>query len=596
MSAQKIYSVRKKGKPVFKNNPSGNAQSESACNIDSLIYNWQKRYFPESWQLEENRRKNVFLIILLSLVTIILIAPFAGKAFHIDDPLYLWTAKHILQSPFDFYGFNVNWYGKEEPMSQVMKNPPLVSYYQALIGLLFGWGEVTMHLAMLVPAVFAIAGIFFLAGLLCRSPVEAALISLLTPVFLVSSNTVMCDVFMLSFWVWSVWFWITGLEKNKFSYLAVSAFLMTAASLSKYPAIALIPLLFAYSFFKKHRFGLWAFFFIIPILLLGSYQWYTHLLYGKGLLTAAADFPEVGRSEKYTAFVRGITGLDFMGGCIAGSFFYIPFLWRKRYVLLGCIALLVTIAILPAFKSIGEFPIHNSLGYKWAIIIQFSLFFLAGLHIFILAVTDLWTRRDSGSVLLFVWVGGIFVFTSFVNWTINARSVLTMLPAAAILVVRRMEIRSKIHTNVLSPSLALLPSMVLALLVTYSDYRLANCGYHASVMINRKYQKAERNIWYDGHWGFQYYMDIDGAKSLIPDLKLSREDIIVFPENTPMMYGPDRKKFEMLDMISLHSFPYLATLRISSGAGFYADIIGPLPYAFGKIEPERYAVWKPGRQ
>ncbi len=168
-----------------------------------------------------------------------------------------------------------------------------------------------------------------------------------------------------------------------------------------------------------------------------------------------------------------------------------------------------------------------------------------------------------------------------------------MLPAVAILVVRRMETRSKMHTNMLSPSLALLPSLVLALLVTYSDYRLANCGYQASEMINKKYQKEQGTIFYDGHWGFQYYMDLDGAKPLIPDLKLSREDIIVFPENTPMMYGPDRKRFEMVDMITLRSLLYLTTLRISSGAGFYADIIGPLPYAFGRIEPERYAVWKP---
>ncbi len=593
MRVKKNRRVRIKAKPAFKNKPSGDGKSGIACGMDSLICDWQKRLFPESWLQEESHHKYVILIVLLSLITIILLAPFAGKAFHIDDPLYLWTAKHILKSPLNFYGFNVNWYGKEEPMSQVMKNPPLVSYYQALVGLLFGWGEVTMHLAMLVPAVFAITGVFFLARLLCRSPVEAALIALLTPVFLVSANTVMCDVFMLSFWVWSVWFWITGLEKNKYCYLAISAFLITAASLSKYPAIALIPLLFAYSFFKTHKFGLWALFFIIPVLFLGSYQWYTHILYGKGLLTAAADFPETGRSEKYTIFVRGITGLDFIGGCIASSFFYIPFLWRKRYVLLGFVALLATIAILTTFNSIGDFPIHNKPGYKWAVIIQFALFFIAGLHILILAVTDLWTRRDSGSALLFMWVVGIFVFASFVNWTVNARSVLMMLPAAAILVARRLEIRSKTHTNILSPSLALLPSMVLALLVTYSDYRLANCGYQASEMINQKYQKEEKTVWYDGHWGFQYYMDIDGAKHLVPDLKLSPKDIIVFPENAPKIYSPDPKHFEQIESITLNSLPWLTTLCFSSAAGFYADIIGPLPYAFGQIEPEQYDVWKP---
>jgi hypothetical protein len=355
----------------------------------------------------------------------------------------------------------------------------------------------------------------------------------------------------------------------------------------------LIPLLFAYSFFKKRGFGLWVLFFLIPILLLGCYQWYTQVLYGKGLLTAAADFPETGRSEKYTAFIRGITGLDFMGGCLASSFFYIPFLWRKRYVLAGCIALLIIITVLSSFKSIGDFPIHNKTGCNWAVIIQFSIFLLAGLHIFILSVADLWTRRDSGSALLFLWVMGIFMFASFVNWTINARSILIMLPAAAILTARRLETRNKTHANILTPSLALLPSIVLALLVAYSDYRLANCGCQAAEMINQKYQKEERTIWYDGHWGFQYYMDLEGAKHLIPDLRPTTKDILVFPENAPKLFNADSRGAEHIETIDLNSLSWLTTLNIYSAAGFYADIIGPLPYAFGRIAPERYDIWKP---
>jgi 4-amino-4-deoxy-L-arabinose transferase-like glycosyltransferase len=593
MRVKKNHPGKIKKKPILINKSSGYDKTEIALGIDSLLFKWQKQHFAGSAIQEENPHRNWIVIVLLSFITIIILAPFAGKAFHIDDPLYLWTAKHIVKSPSNFYGFNVNWYGKEEPMSQVMKNPPLVSYYQALVSMLFGWGEVTMHLAMLVPAIFAITGTFFLARLLCRSPVEAALMALFTPVFLVSANTVMCDVFMLSFWIWAIWFWIVGLDKNKYSYLAISCFLITAASLSKYPAIALIPLLFAYSFFKKRRLGLWVLFFLIPILLLGCYQWYTHVLYGKGLLTAAADFPETGRSEKYTAFVRGINGLDFMGGCMASCFFYIPFLWRKRYVLSGCIALLIIMAVLSSFNSIGDFPIHYKTGYNWAVIIQFSIFLLAGLHIFILSVTDLWNRRDSGSALLFMWVMGIFVFASFVNWTINARSILIMLPASAILTARRIETRNKTHANILSPSLALLPSIVLALLVTYSDYRLANCGYQAAEMINKKYQKEERTIWYDGHWGFQYYMDLEGAKHLVPDLRPTTKDILVFPENAPKLFNVNSRGAEHIETIDLNSLSWLATLNIYSAAGFYADIIGPLPYAFGNIKPERYDIWKP---
>ena len=35
-------------------------------------------------------------------VVILLLLPFIGKAVHIDDPLFIWTAQQIQKHPFDF--------------------------------------------------------------------------------------------------------------------------------------------------------------------------------------------------------------------------------------------------------------------------------------------------------------------------------------------------------------------------------------------------------------------------------------------------------------------------------------------------------------
>ena len=81
--------------------------------------------------------------------TVALLAPFVGKAFHIDDPIFLWTAEQIVQAPADFFGFAVNWYGVSEPMHMINKNPPLVSYYLALVGCCcrrFYWSSAWRHL------------------------------------------------------------------------------------------------------------------------------------------------------------------------------------------------------------------------------------------------------------------------------------------------------------------------------------------------------------------------------------------------------------------------------------------------------------------
>jgi 4-amino-4-deoxy-L-arabinose transferase-like glycosyltransferase len=580
----------KKGTPNADSDVSELEAAEPVCRLDSWVWDRLKSVLPASRLRQESRSQTVALAVILSLLTVCLIAPFAGKAFHVDDPLYLWTAKHILKSPLNFYGYDVNWYGTEEPMSRVMKNPPLASYYLALVGSLFGWGEVVIHLAMIVPAILTVLGVFFLARSLCRSPFEATLISLVTPVFLVSANTAMCDVLMLSFWVWAILLWMTGLEKNKHSYLAISAIFMAAAALSKYPGVALIPLLFAYSLLKKRRPGMWILYYAIPILALGGYQWYTQGLYGKGLLTAAADYPDVPRLEGYTKAARGVIGLGFAGGCLASSFFYGPFLWRRRYLLLGTIALLVMMIVMPQFDTIGGFPMRDMAGLRWGIVVQFCLFVFAGLQILALAATDLWNRRDANSALLLMWILGVYVFASFVNWTINARSVLSMLPAVGILVARRLESRDPLRSGKWNPAWALIPSLVLALLVTFSDYRLANCARQAADLIGRKYAQAGRTLWYDGHWGFQYYMDLRGTRHLSANERFSAGEMIVIPENAPLTYDCRPPEYVLLDTINLSPMAGLTTIRGAS-AGFYSDATGPLPFAFGPVEPEQYKVW-----
>ena len=153
--------------------------------------------------------RDAFLAIVAVIAALV---PFLNKAFHIDDPLFLWMAQQVSQHPADPYGFSVNWYVSAKPMFSIMQNPPLNAYYIALAAKFLGWSELAMHGAFLVPAVAAVLGTFFLAQRLSGSPLLGALLMLFTPVFLVSATTVMCDVWLLALWVWSVDCWLRGLR------------------------------------------------------------------------------------------------------------------------------------------------------------------------------------------------------------------------------------------------------------------------------------------------------------------------------------------------------------------------------------------------
>src|SRR5438128_8624280 len=142
---------------------------------------------------------------LLALIAAAALAPFLNKAFHIDDPLFLWMAQQIAKHPLDPYGFDVNWSSFTQPMSMVMQNPPLCSYYIAAIGAIFGWSEISLHAAFLFWATMSILGTFALAQRFCglegraragaasqelrlpdksanAAPFQAALFTLFTPI------------------------------------------------------------------------------------------------------------------------------------------------------------------------------------------------------------------------------------------------------------------------------------------------------------------------------------------------------------------------------------------------------------------------------
>jgi len=526
--------------------------------------------------------------LVLALIVVGCLVPFADKAFNIDEPLFLWAARQVQSHPLDFYGFPANWYNYEMPASQIIKNPPLASYYISLAAYPFGWSERALHLAFLPFALAAAAGTFLLAREFSARPLVAALACVLTPAFLVSSTAVMCDTMMLAFFVWSVLLWIRGWKTGRMLYLICASFLVALCSLTKYFGVSLLPLLLTYSLAdrgaKKRR----ALLLLLPVLLLCAYQWSTSALYGRGLLLDAADYA-TGRGKTSAVSAGLFTGLSFTGGCLLSSAFYAPLLWRKRYFAPAAVAA-VACAFLFPFIALGiPLPDPAALGLA----LQLSLFVAAGIHVLFLAGHDLWKHRDADSLLLFLWVAGTFLFAARVNWTINARSILPMVPAVGILVARRLEEhRGETHrTPLWRSTLPLAPALVVALLVGWSDYRFAGTARAAAAEISRTYGGTSASLWFQGHWGFQYYMEAAGGKAV--DWKrwpVSYGDFLVTPGNNTNINPAPLNSGMPFQTLEFAPARFLSTMNEDTGAGFYSSIWGPLPFAFGPVPKEVYHI------
>jgi len=531
-------------------------------------------------------------MIFLALLVSMLLLPFVDKAFNIDDPLFIWMAQHIQTNPGNPYGFAVNWYGTDMLMSAINKNPPLVSYYIAAAASVLGWSEPALHLAFLLPALAVAIGMYLIARRFCEHPLLAALAGLLTPVFFMTGLTVMSDMLMLAFWVFAVYFWIQGIETGKPRALALAALLIGAAALTKYFAISLIPLLGTYSIVKQRRVGGSLLYLLAPVALLAWYQWTTHQLYGRGLLLDAAAYATDTRPiYNKGAILKLYIGLVFTGGCIASALFFARQLWSSTALALGALAAMLSAVAIASFSTMAAGP--GTVPAHWLLALQLAIWGTAGATLLVLAALDLHRQRDADSMFLFLWMIGTFVFAGFINWTTNGRSILPMIVPAGILIARRLERRAASTRPGKLPAtiIPFVATAALSLAVTWADFRFAETGRTGARMIQEKYAAIAGSAWFQGHWGFQYYMQQRGAKALdVRNLHFARGDILAVPTTNTNIYAMAPGS-TTLEAVEVPVCSWLATMNSGAGAGFYADVFGPLPFAFGSIPAERFKIF-----
>ena len=200
-----------------------------------------------------------------------------------------------------------------------------------------------------------------------------------------------------------------------------------------------------------------------------------------------------------------------------------------------------------------------------------------------MSFTEFRSAKDPESLLLFLWILGTFIFVGFVNWTISGRNILPMAPAVGIIIARKFRRIQGIAVSKVVLPLALM--LTVSLLVTYSDYRHANEIRNVTKYV-KEYWIGKTNVWFQGHWGFQYYLEEAGAKALnIKNPGLKSGDILITPSFGYNFAELNEACFDHVQKIFISP----ASDFNGSGAGFYS-LTGPFPYKFGKVEPESYEI------
>jgi 4-amino-4-deoxy-L-arabinose transferase-like glycosyltransferase len=545
----------------------------------------------KSWISEHPR-------VVIGFILVACLGPFLNKAIHTDDTLYVWAGKWIQKHPADFFGSEVNWWTSAIPMWKANWNPPLLSYFLAGVAFVFGWNVIALHFAGLVVAFACAAGIYSLADIWCKWPLLAVVVAIFTPVFLVSSTTLMCDVPMLTCWVWALVFWEHSLANERSRWQFVGAGLLAGlAVLTKYSAITLLPLLPILSLLRKRKSGVWWMLgLLVPLVMLAGYEWMTARMYGARLFSAAIGHTQHNRGFPDVWEARGIIGLAFAGGCFLPLLCFAPFLWRWRALLVGGA---VTFAGLLGTLWFGGKPSGFVLSGSseptshWDFLLQLVLLSAGGLHLLLLTLAEARQRRNIISVILTLWILNGLFSAIVLNFTVNARGFLLLVPAVAILLVRRLEaIRGKLKAGIwlLGP---MVPAAVIALSLAATDYRWADTEKTAAKQIAVKYKSPNHGMWFEGHNGFQYYMGQFGGRSIdIERSLLETGDIVVVPWINDAFVPLPVGSVQLLEILGFgpQSWLNLNGENPHGAAGFFGAGFGPLPFVVGSPPRQDYFI------
>lgn len=516
------------------------------------------------------------------LTTAAVLLPFLDKPFHVDDTLFLRIAEQIYEDPLHPYDFQYNWYQTPMPMWKITQNPPLNNYLVAAIGLAAGFREPAMHFGGLIVAVACALLMLCLSRRFCKHPVLVTLITVLTPAFFVSATTLMADVPMIFLWLLAVYLTVRSIESGREGGLWLAGLAATAAALTKYFGVAVVPLLLAYCLFRRRRVSLHLLAFALPVVGLTLWGLYAQQEAGIFHPLAAAGY-SVKEKPLASYLQHAAVTASFLGGALLWPILLLPLGTRLPVWLSGPLGMLAFTAVVFALK------VHAA-----STALPYGLMMLAGLLIVGVCIASCASRFDDAAVLLGLWFFGTLVFTAFFNWTVNARVLLPAAFPAAVLAVRWIETLETRNFWFRYLKAAAWPLAAVSLLIAYADYRFAAASRSFAQGTVRGLVERGDTVHFSGHWGFQHYMEREGARpidfyalSKNPHL-LKPGDVVVYAHpafNTNVM-TVNRVNVSTTGLFeqTIRNPLGFVTMNGMYDAGFYSSLWGVLPFGVG---------WKP---
>ena len=184
---------------------------------------------------------------------------------------------------------------------------------------------------------------------------------------------------------------------------------------------------------------------------------------------------------------------------------------------------------------------------------------------------------------LLLWLAGLLLFSSVLNWHVNAADALLAAPPALLLLFRDARLRPS--RRAVGVWLAL--SLPFGWLLAAADAEQADVYRAAARRIAGEIGAQPGGRWFVGHWGLQHYLEREGFQSVVPPMygrsDLAVGDWVATARNVSQIdVSQNMRRFTLQRSLGLgfrQPLP-LRTTNADAGAGFYSHHAGYLPFAF----------------
>lgn len=504
------------------------------------------------------------------------------KPYHIDDTAHLEIAQWIIREPWRPMSGQINWLQNTEPIHD-LNQPHLYFYLLAGWGALWGFGEVPMHflqsfftLACII-LTYRIAKIIVPSGALLTTA-----LLMLSPAFVVGQN-LMVDVPLLSLWLAFFYVLIAPPFKSEIRRFVLAGFFAGGACLIKYSSLPLTLLMLLYLIIKRHFRLIWTV--SIPAMMLILWSCWNYLDYGSVHMLERRPVPFSWNDVAQMS----VSWLICLGAILPYSLIYFrPNSELRPKTFSTSAKWLVVILSAMLFAALHLYKLDVSRTEKIFLLIFFTngiAIVLTLLWCFLRGWFQIFSQQQQAILLFYLWVAAGASFIVLYAPFMATRHVLLVIVPISLLLARSVE----------PPSLAWRSAMVLltaslSLVLGVSDWTWANFYKEKAVAIRRELP-ATANIYFTGHWGWQWYAKQNGMKqleALKPQLEIG--DYLVYPlavaDNQTLKNIPADRKLA-LQKIYREPFSLLTFFSTGDSARFYASDTEQAPWiiSFNAIPP-----------